>query len=390
VRRLLYIDCVGGVAGDMLLAALVDAGADLEEVRSSVRELGVSLETDRVDRGSISARRLQIDAPAETARRTWKDVRQLIDELPMPAGAVVRAQAAFAALAQAEAAVHGIEAERVHFHEVGALDSIVDICGVAMAIESLSIDQVQCSPLPLGRGFVSTAHGTLPLPAPATLELLRGAPIVGVEMGEELVTPTGAALVASLSNRFGMLPEMKLTAIGYGAGSRSSKSLPNVVRVLTGEATSDDSWAQLSVLETNLDDFTPELIPGAVEACFGAGAVDVWTAPITMKHGRPGLMLSSAVRPGGERDVAEAMVRTTSALGVRWRRLDRMELEREWRTVAVADEPVRVKIGILDGEIVNLAPEHRDCADVAARTGMTEKAVWTIAMGAASDLMGGS
>ena len=286
----------------------------------------------------------------------------------------------------AEGAVHGIDPERVHFHEVGAVDAIGEVCGVALALEALGIERVVCSPLPVGRGFVEAAHGRLPLPAPATLELLRGAPLVGVELGVELVTPTGAALVAALAEAFGPLPAMTLESVGYGAGTRELPDRPNVVRVLVGVAAPAPAGAgRVSLIEANLDDLLPELAPDAAAACFAAGALDVWTSPAQMKRGRPGFVLSALARPGEERAVARAMLRETSTLGVRIARLDRVELERESRTVEVAGEPVRVKVGRLEGRVVNLAPEHADCERAARITGAPVKTVWARALAAAHE-----
>jgi uncharacterized protein (TIGR00299 family) protein len=269
----------------------------------------------------------------------------------------------------------------VHFHEVGAVDAIGEVVGVALALESLGIDRVICSPLPVGRGFVDAAHGRLPLPAPATLALLEGAPMYGVEIEMELVTPTGAALVSSLAERYGPIPRFTLEGSGYGAGTRDLKTLPNVVRVMIG---SDVQPAgTVSLIEANLDDMLPELAPDAAAACFAAGALDVWTAPAQMKRGRPGFVMSALARPEMEHAVAQAMLRETSTLGVRIAHLDRIELERESFTVEISGEPVRVKVGKLDGRIVNLAPEHADCERAARISGEPVKVVWARALAAA-------
>jgi uncharacterized protein (TIGR00299 family) protein len=269
----------------------------------------------------------------------------------------------------------------VHFHEVGAVDAIGEVVGVALALESLGIDRVICSPLPVGRGFVDAAHGRLPLPAPATLALLEGAPVYGVEIELELVTPTGAALVASLAESYGPIPRFTLEGSGYGAGTRDLQALPNVVRVMIGSDV--QAAGTVSLIEANLDDMIGELAPDAAAACFAAGALDVWTAPVQMKRGRPGFVMSALARPDTEGAVAEAMLRETSTLGVRIAHLDRIELERESFTVEVDGEPVRVKVGKLDGRIVNLAPEHADCERAARISGAPVKVVWARALAAA-------
>ena len=300
-------------------------------------------------RHAISATHATIHAAPGQPQRDWRSIRPLIDAAGLPERARERAQEAFKRLAHAEARIHDVDPEQVHFHEVGAVDAIGEVCGVALALEDLGIDRVVCSPLPVGRGFVKAAHGRLPLPAPAALALLEGAPIYGVEVETELVTPTGAALVAALAAGYGPLPRLTLETVGYGAGTRDGAELPNVVRAIVGAETGAAS-RPVSLIEANLDDLIPELAPDAAAACFAAGALDVWTAPAQMKHGRPGFVLSALTRPHDEEAVATAMLRETSTLGVRIARLDRIELERESRTVEVAGEPVRVKVGRLDGQ----------------------------------------
>jgi pyridinium-3,5-bisthiocarboxylic acid mononucleotide nickel chelatase len=326
--------------------------------------------------------------------RGLRDVGEIVDGAGMSPRARDRAVKAFELLAAAEAAVHGVDPERVHFHEVGADDALADVCGVAAALEDLEVDRVVCSPLPVARGLVEASHGTLPLPAPATLELLRGAPLEGVDPGHELVTPTGAALIAALASGYGELPRMRLEATGYGAGSRELGSRPNVVRALLGEPLRDAyppaPAAEVALVETNLDDLLPELVPDAVEEVSAAGALDTWVTSVQMKKGRPGVVISAIARPADEAAVAEAMVRHTSTLGVRVSRALRWELEREWRTVEVGDEPVRVKVGRLAGSAMGAAPEHDDCVEVARRTGRPVRAVWAAALAAAERSLDGA
>jgi uncharacterized protein (TIGR00299 family) protein len=390
VSRLLYVDCIAGVAGDMLLAALIDAGADLQRVRDGLGALaldGLAIEFAETERHGIRAGRVDVVGRAEHGHRSWSDVRTLIDAAQLPEPVRRRAQDAFRRLAAAEGRVHGIDPEQVRFHEVGALDAVADICGVALALEDLQVDRVVCSPVPAPRGFVEAAHGRLPLPAPATLELLRGAPIHGVAVDVELVTPTGAALVATLADDFGPLPAMRLETTGYGAGARDIDSMPNVVRVLVGEEIAAPETTVVSLIEANVDDLLPELVPDAAESCFTSGALDVWATPVQMKKGRPGIVLSALARPADERAVAEAILRGTSTLGVRIAQLRRWELDRDVRTVDVDGEEVRVKVGWLDGEVINVAPEHDDCAAVAARTGRTVKSIWAAAFAAVQGQM---
>lgn len=397
MTRLLYLDCVAGAAGDMLLAALLDAGAGEDSVRGGLDGLGVGglrVEVGRTERHGISAARVEVLAPPEPGHRDWRDVRAMLDGAGLPPRAARIAHDAFRRLAEAEGRVHGVDPDDVHFHEVGAADALADVCGVALAADALGVERVACSPLPVGRGFVESAHGRLPLPAPATLQLLRGAPLRGVELDAELVTPTGAALVAALvaefAGAFGPLPPMTLEAVGYGAGSRDLPELPNLVRVLVGAAAPEPARGDAVLVETSLDDLSPELVPDAAAACTAAGALDVWTVPAQMKLGRPGLVLSAIARPEHERALADAMLRETSALGVRVIPVRRFELAREWLTVEAAGRPVRVKLGRLGGEVVNVAPEHADVEEAARAAGRPAKAVWAEAFAAAQRVVTGS
>jgi uncharacterized protein (TIGR00299 family) protein len=383
MTRLLYVDAVAGVAGDMLLGALLDAGANEARVREGLRPLGVDVQVTRTERHGIGAARVEVVAAPEHVHRDWAAVRKLVDAAGMPTRAHTRAHDAFRRLAEAEGAIHGVPPDEVHFHEVGAIDAIADVCGVALALEALDVDEVACSPLPMPRGFVRAAHGRLPLPAPATLALLTGVPVHGVDLDVELVTPTGAALVAALATQYGALPAMTLEATGYGAGSRDLGERPNVVRAIVGTAARSLERHPAVLLACNLDDLSPELVPDAATACTQAGALDVWVAPVQMKKGRPGMVLSAIARPDREAAVAEAMLRSTSTLGVRTSALHRYELEREMRTVTVDGRPVAVKLGRLHGEIVNVAPEHDDVARAAAALGRPVKAVWGDAWAAA-------
>ncbi|WP_037494153.1 nickel pincer cofactor biosynthesis protein LarC [Solirubrobacter soli] len=375
---ILYIDCIGGVAGDMLLGALIDAGATVD--LSGLNVDGLHLQLGKAEKHGIVATTVNVTGAPSQPHRHWSSIRAQLDAADLPERVRHRAQRAFERLAIAEGRIHGIDPEHVHFHEVGAIDAIGEIVGVALALESLDVDTIVCSPLPVGRGFVKAAHGRLPLPAPATLSLLEGAPIHGVDIDKELVTPTGAALVAALATSFGPIPAMTVAGSGYGAGTRDLEELPNVVRAILG---TDAKSGGVSLIEANLDDFLPELAPDAAQAAFAAGALDVWTTPIQMKRGRPAFTLSALARPGDERHVAEAILRETSSLGVRISHLARIELERESFTVEVNGEPVRVKVGKLDGKVVNLAPEHADVERAAHISNEPVKVVWAKAIAAA-------
>jgi uncharacterized protein (TIGR00299 family) protein len=381
VTRIAYLDCVGGLAGDMLVAALLDAGAELETLRSVPGALGidgVEIGVQRVERQGIGALHLHVETPAADDHRDYAHIRDLVAAAELPESARARSLEAFARLAEVEGGIHGVPPEDVHFHELGSLDTLVDVCGAFVLLDELGVDRVVSSPLPFARGFVTAAHGVLPLPAPATLGLLEGAALAGVDTEAELVTPTGAAIAATVVEEWGQLPPLTLERVGYGAGTKDLADRPNVVRVVLGRA----AWraTQVVVLETNLDDFSPELVPDAIERCFSAGALDVWTVPAQMKKGRPGFVLTALARPDAEPAIARALLEETTALGVRVSRLERYELDREERVVELEGGAVRVKVGILDGRVVNVAPEHDDCATVANATGRSVKSVWAEAL----------
>jgi pyridinium-3,5-bisthiocarboxylic acid mononucleotide nickel chelatase len=387
VSRLAYLDCVGGLAGDMLLAALLDAGADVERLRGVPDLLGlrgVEIAFERVERQGIGALHVSVDTADEHTHRDYGAIRRIVEDAELPGDARSGALDAFARLAEAEGRIHGVPAEDVHFHELGGVDTIVDVCGAFVLLDELRVERVACSPLPFARGLTRAAHGVLPLPAPATLGLLEGAPLVGVDTAAELVTPTGAAIAAAVVDEWGGLPPLTLEQVGYGAGTADFADRPNVVRVILGDERAS-STGEVVLIETNLDDLSPELVPDAAERCFAAGALDVWTVAAQMKKGRPGIVLSALARPGAEADVARAMLEETSALGVRVARLGRYELERDERVVEVAGGSVRVKVGMLDGRVVNVAPEHDDCADLARSTGRAVKSIWAEALARAHE-----
>lgn len=400
--RIVYVDCIGGIAGDMLLAALVDAAAPEEALLELPERLGlrgVGIRLTRVERHSVSALHVAVEdaQEGEEARAhqgvggrhtSWRAIRQLLSAAELDEHVLATSLDVLGRLASAEASIHGTEPEDVHFHEIGAVDTLVDVVGTVTLLGHLGAGRIVCSPLPIGHGSVKSAHGTLPLPAPATVAVLAGAPIYGVPIAGETATPTGAALVAALADAWGPIPPMTLERVGYGAGTADFPERANLVRVMLGQgprAAPADAITEVVLLETNLDDLNPELIPDAMEQCFAAGALDVWTAPVTMKKGRPGFVFSTLARPDKQAAVAEAMLRHTSALGVRALAARRYELDRQELTVSVAGREVRVKLGRLDGEIVNIAPEHDDCAQVARMTGMPVKSVWAAALVAARD-----
>lgn len=381
--RALYIDCIGGVAGDMLLGALVDAGADRNAVSTALDALDVggwSLGFEEVERGPLHALRAVVTTEPSPTSRNYADIRRLLTEADLPDGVRTRAERTFEALARAEADVHRCEPEGVHFHEVGALDALVDIVGVCAALEHIAPDVVVASPVPAGTGTALTAHGTLPVPAPATVELLQGAVVTGGGQGET-VTPTGAALLRANCTGFGVMPPMRLWATGYGAGSRDTAT-PNVVRVLIGDVETHTGTETVELIETNIDDMNPELIPYVMDRLLGAGALDVWSSPVHMKKGRIGVVLSVLSDRLVTPHLVEVLFEETTTLGVRISAAHRELADRKEVEVDVAGHTVRVKVASREGRQVNAAPEFDDAAAVARATGMPLKDVYAAALDA--------
>lgn len=383
----IYLDLLGGAAGDMLLGALTAAGAPLEALQAGVADLGLgaSLDVQPTQRRGLAALRVQVRGPESPPHRSWSDVRALLEGLPVAERVRARALAAFTALAEAEAKVHGQPVEQVHFHEVGAVDAIVDVVGVCLALELLGVETVTASPLPLGRGSTRAAHGLLPVPVPAVLELLarRGAPSVPGGAARELVTPTGAALVTTLAASFGPQPAGTVRAVGYGAGTREAApdepvNLTRAVLLEPSAAASD-----VLVLEANLDDQQPEQVAHAAEALLAAGALDVTLTPILMKKGRPGTLLSVLCQPADSERLAELTLSETTTLGVRWRRESRRVLPRWVRAVATPFGEVAVKFAQRPGGELSPAPEFESCKQVAEAAGVPLRRVHLAALEAA-------
>lgn len=380
--RTVYLDCIGGAAGDMLLGALLDAGADEDSVRNELEGLhleGWALRTERVMRGAISALHVTVTANEDGESQTYRDIKALVEASDLSPGVMRRSLATFELLALAEAKVHDRPVDEVHFHEVGGIDAIVDIVGVCAALESLHPERVVASPIPTGHGFVETQHGTIPLPAPAVVELLSGAILVG-RGSDELVTPTGAALLAASCDAFGVLPELELHSSGYGAGTRDT-AIPNVVRVLVGTTRSvETSSLRTELIETNIDDTSPEVVGYTIERVMEAGALDAWVTPVQMKKQRTGMLLSVLAEHGATQAFLDIIFRETTTLGVRISGVERAILDRKEAEVEVEGHRVRVKLGYLRGEVATRSPEYEDAAAVARATGMPLKDVYRVAL----------
>ena len=379
--KALYLDCFSGAAGDMILGALVDAGAPEDAVRTSLEALdipGWELRFTPVSRAGLRATRAEVTAAPSPEARSYIEVAALIERAPLADGVKRRALDTFRVLGEAEARVHGVPLEEVHLHEAGAVDAIVDIVGCAAALEALRPELVVTSPITTGRGIISSAHGPIPIPAPAVTELLAGATLT--ERGDvELITPTGAAIIAAATTRFGPIPAMTLEATGYGAGAREDE-IPNVLRVLVGEVSDDERDASALLIECNLDDMSPELVPYVIEKLIATGAQDAWTTPIVMKKGRPALKLAVLTARAEMDSILEVLFTETTTLGLRMTPVAKRELEREWTNVDVEGYIVRVKIGRFEGRIATASPEYEDASKVARLTGLPLKEVYRRAL----------
>ncbi len=386
MSRLLYLEPVGGIAGDMLCAALIDLGAELEPIRQSLSSLpveGLQVDTESVNRGPFSALRFNVEAPASGhEHRTWASIRTMLNEADLAPRVRLRALNVFKKLAEAEAHVHGIDVETVHFHEVGAWDSIADIVGVCLALEALDIEDIVSAPPPLSSGHFTGAHGTMPLPPPATLKLLEGWPVREGPAGRECTTPTGAAFLAALA-RPGALPTMQIASTGVGAGTRNPTDLPNVLRATLGDATVQDSVEDsVEVLEAQMDDMTGEHLPPLIDALLGAGALDAFATPVVMKKGRSGLLVTALAKADTADAVAHAMLRHGSTFGVRRHQAARTILNRWHESVITPWGEVSIKIGALGKEVLHAAPEFEDVLKIANDSGQPVPTVHAAAVAA--------
>jgi uncharacterized protein (TIGR00299 family) protein len=423
--KILYFDCFSGAAGDMLLGALIDAGVPLNDVRRALGSLAISPDavwTERVTRTGISATKFCVRGehpPLDHAHdhdrdhgrphdhdsgqhhghgrahvdeekhhhvhRTLADIERLIDGSALSDAGKDRAKRLFATLGEAEAAIHGTPIEKVHLHEVGAMDSIIDIVGTVFAMESLGADRVVSSPLNVGSGSVRSAHGLYPVPAPATLRLLKNTPVYAGPQKAEMVTPTGALLVTGYAQEFGPIPAMRIRQIGYGAGSRDFPDTPNVLRILIGDADAAAPSHTVVVIEAEIDDMNPQIFGVLMEQLLAQGALDVFYTSIQMKKNRPGTLLS-VIAPPHLREVMTATIfRETTTIGVRFRDMSRECLDREIVTVQTTLGEVRIKVALRHGQVLNASPEFDDCARLASEHGVPAKNVQAVAMKAYLD-----
>ncbi len=392
-RRVAWIDASSGASGDMLLGALADAGVPLGVLADAVEKVApgqVRLVEEQVRRGGFAATRCHVEVEDTEQRRTWRDIERLLAGAGLHEDVRSLAHDVFARLAEAEGRVHGMPAEDVHFHEVGALDTIADVVGACAGMVRLGLERLVVSAVSVGGGTVGTEHGRLPVPPPAVVELLRGVPSSGGPVDLELCTPTGAALLTTLADDWGPQPAMVVSHIGVGAGARDPEGHGNVLRLLVGETAARSSAGETPgtavLLETNIDDLDPRLWPGVIAALLTAGASDAWLTPILMKKGRPAHTLSVLVAEGYADVVRREVHRQTSTIGLREQLVGKHELDREMTAVEVDGQRIAVKVARLDGEVLNVQPEFEDVAAAARALGRPVKTVMAEAAAAAHGL----
>ena len=391
MANIAYFECISGASGNMILAALLDAGFPVETLRAELAKLQVSgfaIETSRVMRRGIAAAHVEVNTEETHAHRHLRHIISIIERSALDSAVKADAARIFTRLAEAEAAIHNTSVEQIHFHEVGALDAIVDIVGAVIGLRGLGVEEIYVSPFPQGTGVIQCAHGTMPNPAPATAALLKGKPVRPIEVEAELVTPTGAAILSTLGQHFGTPPLCAFSAIGYGAGTKDLP-IPNVLRLSIGAAAAAplfDSDTVL-VLETNIDDMNPQWYDYLFEKLYAAGAFEVFTAPVMMKKNRPGALLTVVLPPEKRDAVAEVILTESTSIGVRWREMQRAKAQREFQTVATSAGTVTIKVSRLGSRIVNAAPEYDDCRRLAQEhPGMTLKQIYLEALIAARDV----
>ncbi len=394
--KILYLDCPMGVSGDMFLGALIDLGVDSKMILRELKKLlagkgeKIDISITKEVRHSISATGFRVRPGESHHHRTFRDIRRMIKKSPLSPAVKELSASIFRAIAQAEAKIHGISEDRVHFHEVGAMDSIIDIVGASVAFLSLGIERVCSSPVPLGSGRVKTMHGVLPVPAPATLEILKGVPIRKSDMPFELTTPTGAAIVKTLADEYGSAPDMVMDGIGYGAGKKDFVEAANVLRAIVGRSgRGEDGRAgeRLCVLETNIDDMSPQIAGYLMERLFGLGALDVYFTPVTMKKTRPGVLLTALAAEEKKDALMKAIFDESTSIGIRSWTIERRCLERKTLKARTDWGEARVKVALREGVAVNIQPEYDDCKAIAEKNGVPLKKVMDFARASAGSYL---
>ena len=370
MARAVYFDCPSGASGDMILGALVDAGVSPEALQAELAKLGLPgwrLSAREVRRGAFRATKVDVEVQsgAHQQHRHLQDIVRVLQGSGLAPAVVEGALRVFRRLAEAEARVHGTSVDEVHFHEVGAVDAIVDVTGAVLALSLLGVEAVHVSALPIGGGFVESAHGRMPIPGPGTAELLRNFPVVDSGVQMELVTPTGAAILTTLAAGAGRMPAMTVERVGYGAGSRDLPGTPNVLRVFLGEIAGEAASETVAQVETTIDDMSPQLYEPLMERLFEAGALDVFLTPVIMKRSRPGTVLTALCPPARVVELSRVLFEESSTIGLRWTEVSRARLEREMVTITTAYGALPFKVSRLAGRVVTVTPEFADVVRIA-------------------------
>ena len=377
--KTLYFDCFAGASGDMILGAMVAAGVDKDELRKQLSLLnveGFNINFETVDRSGLSATYARVETAHEHKHRHLSDIKEIIEGSGVSESVKSVAIKIFTRLAEAEARVHNEPVDHVHFHEVGALDAIVDIVGAAICFDLLKIERFVSSPLHVGSGMIQMAHGRFPVPPPAVAELLAGVPFYSTDIQGELLTPTGAAIITTVCKEFGPIPRMTTDVTGYGAGTREYKDFPNVLRVLLGETAADVATNEkLWMIETNIDDMSPQLMGHVMDRAFELGALDCYFTPVQMKKNRPGVLLSMLCGPEEKETLLKLLFTETTTLGIRSYEVERRALRRTVTRVETAYGPIDVKVGHLNGRVVNEMPEFEQVRAAASKAGVAVKVV---------------
>jgi uncharacterized protein (TIGR00299 family) protein len=386
--KIAYFDCFSGVSGDMILGALIDAGLDPGDLRKALAGIplpGYEITAQKVVKSGITGTKFNVVTSGTQRERNLSDILKLIDESSLKEPVKKSAGGIFREIAGVEAKIHDKKIEEIHFHEVGAVDSIIDIAGACAALDMMGISSVQCSRINVGQGFVESEHGLLPVPAPATAALLLGVPVYSSGVQAELATPTGAAIIAHFAGRYGPLPDMKVRSVGYGAGMKDLP-VPNLLRVYIGEGEIKAASETIIALETNIDDMNPEFYQHVFERLLESGAMDVYTTPVIMKKTRPGVQLTVLAREDKRDELTGIIFEETTTAGIRISRMERTALEREMRKVSTRFGEVGVKLLYSGGRVVTVSPEYEDCRRIAKAEGVPLKAVYDDAKKAADSL----
>ena len=368
--KVAYFDCFSGISGNMILGALVDLGLDIEELRGKLSNLplpGYQIDAQRVAKQGISATYVDIVSKEDDKERTLKDILELIDQSTLPREVKRLGKRIFTRLGEAEAKVHHQDLSKVCFHEIGAVDTLIDIFGAVIGLKMLGIERISSSPLNLGRGLVRCAHGVLPVPAPITAELVKGVPVYATDVEGELTTPTGAAIITSLATDFGNMPPLTIQRVGYGAG-KMNLEIPNLLRIFTGEAVNqprDYISEYITVLETNIDDMNPQFYDHIMESLLDAGALDVFITPVQMKKNRPGIVLSASTPKENLEKLLDILFKESTTLGVRISETHRLSLPRSRHLVKTKFGEIRVKVALKGSTIIKVTPEYEDCKKAA-------------------------